>query len=92
MTAELPPSEDAEVQARVQTHVDEIEFLYGSLGEITGYLAYAEHTEQELARNGGASLVPPDPEFWREVAQECRRRDAGVETPYNKARFGLLEE
>jgi hypothetical protein len=77
---------------RVQAQVDEIEFLFASMGETTNYLAFADHTVRELMRNGGASLVPPDPAFWREVAEECRRRDAGIVTRFNRDRLERLEE
>lgn len=89
----MPSADDANAfEARVQAQVDEVEFLFASLGETTGYIAYAEHTERELARNGGLSLTPADPTFWRAVAEECRRRDAGVVTPFNAARLDRLEE
>lgn len=87
----LPEQKDA-LEDRVQAQVDEIEFLFASVGETTNYIAFAEHTEHELARNDGASLVPADPVFWRAVAEECRRRDAGIVTPCNRARLDRIEE
>ena len=86
------PDQPDAFEARVQAQVDEIEFLFASVGETTNYLAFADHTERELSRNGGASLVPADPIFWCAVAVECRRRDAGIITPFNQARFDLIEE
>jgi len=92
MTVLRWPDPPADFEGRVQAQVDEIEFHVASLGETTGYLSYAAHLDEELARNGGQSLVPADPAFWRAVAAECRRREAGEETIANRDRLRGLEE
>ena len=92
MTILRRPEPPKDFEGLVQAQVDELEFHYASLGETTGYLAFAAHIDGELARNGGQSLIPPDPDFWRAVAAECRRRDAGEETPANRDRLRSLEE
>lgn len=92
VTVLVQPDPPMAFEDRVQSQADEIEFLFASVGEVADYLAFAAHTETELARNGGESLVPRDPAFWRAVAAECRRRDAGIVTPANAARWRLIEE
>lgn len=92
MTILTPPEPPEDFEGRVQAQVDEMEFQYASFGETPNYVAFAEHIEGALDGTLTATLVPADPEFWRAVAIECRRREAGIETPANRDRFRLIEE
>lgn len=87
-----PPAPPEDFAALVQWHADEVELLYASLGETTDYLGYADDIHTQLEGSDDPALLPGDPALWRAVADELRRREAGVVTPDNEPRFDLIAE
>lgn len=59
----------------VQLEADSIVEELGRPGEPPDYTRFADATERELARHLTAQhLDPPEPEYWRDVIAELRRR------------------